>query len=224
MPGSSSALQGSPSRSFRRRLRLQEEELDESDDDASKRFPVEKRSFAPRAWTPSDSEPSDSERETDRRETRAIVTPTRALLERASLARRNRVASGRTDEATATRASPKVLTDSGNAAARRPVAELKFRPDPRLVAAADDAVRAAVADRLNGETRGELVESALRVRRELLKKLTGELRYLEQRARREARAGLGVRGKHTASSAAARRDVSGTRERRVVDARSERRR
>ena len=86
------------------------------------------------------------------------------------------------------------------------------------------AVRAAVADRLNGETRGELVESALRVRRELLKKLTGELRYLEQRARREARAGLGVRGKHTASSAAARRDASGTRERRVVDARSERRR
>ena len=35
MPGSSSALQGSPSRSFRRRLRLQEEELDESDDDAA---------------------------------------------------------------------------------------------------------------------------------------------------------------------------------------------
>ena len=33
--GSSSALQGSPSRSFRRRLRLQEEELDESDDDAA---------------------------------------------------------------------------------------------------------------------------------------------------------------------------------------------
>ena len=29
------ALQGSPSRSFRRRLRLQEEELDESDDDAA---------------------------------------------------------------------------------------------------------------------------------------------------------------------------------------------
>ena len=85
------------------------------------------------------------------------------------------------------------------------MAEAKFRPDPRLVAAADDAVRAAVADRLQSETRGELVESALRVRRELLKKLTGELRYLEQRSKREARAGLGVRGQHTASSAAARR-------------------
>lgn len=167
-----------------------------------------------------------------RRDTRAIMTPTRALLERASLARRgdsrldiradDAVAVAEARNASTSRAlglgggdgsgsrnkqknGQRPKTDSGEPSARRPVAEAKFRPDPRLVAAADDAVRAAVADRLQSETRGELVESALRVRRELLKKLTGELRYLEQRSRREARAGLGVRGQHTASSAAARR-------------------
>jgi hypothetical protein len=170
-----------------------------------------------------------------RRDARAIMTPTRALLERASLARRgdsrlddavadDAVAVAEARNASTSRAlglgggdgsgsrnkqknGQRPKTDSGEPppSARRPVAEAKFRPDPRLVAAADDAVRAAVADRLQSETRGELVESALRIRRELLKKLTGELRYLEQRSRREARAGLGVRGQHTASSAAARR-------------------
>ena len=176
-----------------------------------------------------------------RRDTRAIMTPTRALLERASLARRRDSRLDIRAETSAVAVAPSTRnastsralglggsrdgsgsfftknkqkngqrpkTDSGEPSARRlagPVAEAKFRPDPRLVAAADDAVRAAVADRLQSETRGELVESAMRVRRELLKKLTGELRYLEQRSRREARAGLGVRGQHTASSAAARR-------------------
>ena len=164
-----------------------------------------------------------------RSDARVIMTPTRALLERASLARRvgNRaddaVAVAEAGNASTSRAlglgggddgsgrrdkqkkGGRPKTDSEAPSARRPVAEAKFRPDPRLVAAADDAVRVAVADRLQSETRGELVESALRVRRELLKKLTGELRYLEQRSRREARAGLGVRGQHTASSAAARR-------------------
>jgi hypothetical protein len=164
-----------------------------------------------------------------RSDPRVIMTPTRALLERASLARRvgNRaddaVAVAEAGNASTSRAlglgggddgsgrrdkqkkGGRPKTDSEAPSARRPVAEAKFRPDPRLVAAADDAVRVAVADRLQSETRGELVESALRVRRELLKKLTGELRYLEQRSRREARAGLGVRGQHTASSAAARR-------------------
>ena len=204
--------------------------------------------------SPSDSPPSqtDVQNSTEaenassfpaRRDARAIMTPTRALLERASLcsnargdsrldirAETSAVAVAEARNASTSRAlglggsrdgsgsirnkqkfgqrPPK--TDSGEPSARRlagPVAEAKFRPDPRLVAAADDAVRAAVADRLQSETRGELVESALRVRRELLKKLTGELRYLEQRSKREARAGLGGLGleQHTASSAAARR-------------------
>jgi hypothetical protein len=115
---------------------------------------------------------------------------------------------GRDATANAAKVSPKVLTDSVNTVCHS-AAETKFRPDPRLVAAADDAVRSAISDRLQSETRGELIESALRVRRELLKKLSGELRYLEQRARREARvAGGGVWGRHTASSAAARRNKS----------------
>jgi hypothetical protein len=166
------------------------------------------------------------------RKTETIMTPTRALLERArvSLRRREKVPKSPVDDATvaasaaatsralglggrdananAAKVSPKVLTDSVNTA-RHSAAETKFRPDPRLVAAADDAVRSAISDRLQSETRGELIESALRVRRELLKKLSGELRYLEQRARREARvAGGGVWGRHTASSAAARRNKS----------------
>ena len=168
------------------------------------------------------------------RKTETIMTPTRALLERArvSLRRREKVPRSPVDDATvaasaaatsralglggrdanananAAKVSPKVLTDSVNTA-RHSAAETKFRPDPRLVAAADDAVRSAISDRLQSETRGELIESALRVRRELLKKLSGELRYLEQRARREARvAGGGVWGRHTASSAAARRNKS----------------
>ena len=168
------------------------------------------------------------------RKTETIMTPTRALLERArvSLRRREKVPKSPVDDATvaasaaatsralglggrdananaiAAKVSPKVLTDSVNTATHS-AAETKFRPDPRLVAAADDAVRSAISDRLQSETRGELIESALRVRRELLKKLSGELRYLEQRARREARvAGGGVWGRHTASSAAARRNKS----------------
>ena len=170
------------------------------------------------------------------RKTETIMTPTRALLERARVSLRRRVdlknpvddatvaasaaatsralgLGGRDANANAAKVSPKVLTDSVNTA-RHSAAETKFRHDPRLVAAADDAVRSAISDRLQSETRGELIESALRVRRELLKKLYGELRYLEQRARREARvAGGGVWGRHTASSAAARRNkssVSGT--------------
>ena len=166
------------------------------------------------------------------RKTETIMTPTRALLERArvSLRRREKVPKSPVDDATvaasaaatsralglggrdananAAKVSPKVLTDSVNTVCHS-AAETKFRPDPRLVAAADDAVRSAISDRLQSETRGELIESALRVRRELLKKLSGELRYLEQRARREARvAGGGVWGRHTASSAAARRNKS----------------
>lgn len=168
------------------------------------------------------------------RKTETIMTPTRALLERArvSLRRREKVPRSPVDDATvaasaaatsralglggrdanananAAKVSPKVLTDSVNTVCHS-AAETKFRPDPRLVAAADDAVRSAISDRLQSETRGELIESALRVRRELLKKLSGELRYLEQRARREARvAGGGVWGRHTASSAAARRNKS----------------
>ena len=168
------------------------------------------------------------------RKTETIMTPTRALLERArvSLRRREKVPKSPVDDATvaasaaatsralglggrdanananAATVSPKVLTDSVNTVCHS-AAETKFRPDPRLVAAADDAVRSAISDRLQSETRGELIESALRVRRELLKKLSGELRYLEQRARREARvAGGGVWGRHTASSAAARRNKS----------------
>jgi hypothetical protein len=168
------------------------------------------------------------------RKTETIMTPTRARLERArvSLRRREKVPKSPVDDATvaasaaatsralglggrdanananAATVSPKVLTDSVNTVCHS-AAETKFRPDPRLVAAADDAVRSAISDRLQSETRGELIESALRVRRELLKKLSGELRYLEQRARREARvAGGGVWGRHTASSAAARRNKS----------------
>ena len=168
------------------------------------------------------------------RKTETIMTPTRALLERArvSLRRREKVPKSPVDDATvaasaaatsralglggrdanananAATVSPKVLTDSVNTVCHS-AAESKFRRDPRLVAAADDAVRSAISDRLQSETRGELIESALRVRRELLKKLSGELRYLEQRARREARvAGGGVWGRHTASSAAARRNKS----------------
>ena len=188
-------------------------------------------------FTPPPRAKTERKTETERK-TKTIMTPTRALLERARVSLRRRVdLKSPVDDATvaasaaatsralglggrdanananAAKVSPKVLTDSVNTA-RHSAAETKFRPDPRLVAAADDAVRSAISDRLQSETRGELIESALRVRRELLKKLSGELRYLEQRARREARvAGGGVWGRHTASSAAARRNkssVSGT--------------
>ena len=69
------------------------------------------------------------------------------------------------------------------------VAATKFKPDPGLIQLADDAVRNVVTHRLLGEEKGELIQSALRLRRELLKKLTSELRVLEQRARRETRVG-----------------------------------
>ena len=69
------------------------------------------------------------------------------------------------------------------------VAATKFKPDPGLIQLADDAVRNVVTHRLLGEEKGELIHSALRLRRELLKKLTSELRVLEQRARRETRVG-----------------------------------
>ena len=112
-----------------------------------------------------------------RSDPRVIMTPTRALLERASLARRvgNRaddaVAVAEAGNASTSRAlglgggddgsgrrdkqkkGGRPKTDSEAPSARRPVAEAKFRPDPRLVAAADDAVRVAVADRLQSEAR-----------------------------------------------------------------------
>ena len=82
-------------------------------------------------------------------------------------------------------------SSSGDVRPRPPTppcaAELHFAPDPGLMAAADAAVREAVEERLRARSKPELVDSALRVRRELLTKLNGELRYLEQRARREAR-------------------------------------
>ena len=82
-------------------------------------------------------------------------------------------------------------SSSGDVRPRPPTppcaAELHFAPDPGLIAAADAAVREAVEERLRARSKPELVDSALRVRRELLTKLNGELRYLEQRARREAR-------------------------------------
>ena len=68
-------------------------------------------------------------------------------------------------------------------------AEVHFAPDPGLIAAADAAVREAVDERLRERSKPELVDAALRVRRELLTRLNGESRYLEQRARREARTG-----------------------------------
>ena len=68
-----------------------------------------------------------------------------------------------------------------------PAAETNFVPDPALIAAADAAVREAVDARLREQSAAELVDAALKVRRELLLKLNGELRYLEQRARREGK-------------------------------------
>jgi hypothetical protein len=92
-----------------------------------------------------------------------------------------------------------------------PVAESKFQLDPRVARAADDVVREVVVDRLRSETRTELVDAALRVRRELLRKLNGELRYLEQRARREARERASwASGISAASAEARRRRGSGT--------------
>ena len=68
-----------------------------------------------------------------------------------------------------------------------PAAETNFVPDPALIAAADAAVREAVDERLREQSAAELIDAALKVRRELLLKLNGELRYLEQRARREGK-------------------------------------
>ena len=69
-----------------------------------------------------------------------------------------------------------------------------FDPNPELIAAADGAVREALAERLRGNTKAELVETAMRVRKELLGKCRGEMRALELRRKREERAAQGARG------------------------------
>ena len=69
-----------------------------------------------------------------------------------------------------------------------------FEPNPELIAAADGAVREALAERLRGHTKAELVETAMRVRKELLGKCRGEMRALELRRKREERAAQGARG------------------------------
>jgi hypothetical protein len=69
-----------------------------------------------------------------------------------------------------------------------------FEPNPELIAAADAAVRDAMAERLGGLAKAELVETAMRVRKELLSKCRGELRALELRRKREERAALGAMG------------------------------
>jgi len=69
-----------------------------------------------------------------------------------------------------------------------------FEPNPELIAAADAAVREAMAERLGGLAKAELVETAMRVRKELLSKCRGELRALELRRKREERAAAGAMG------------------------------
>jgi len=69
-----------------------------------------------------------------------------------------------------------------------------FEPNPELIAAADAAVRDAMAERLGGLAKAELVETAMRVRKELLSKCRGELRALELRRKREERAAAGAMG------------------------------
>ena len=69
-----------------------------------------------------------------------------------------------------------------------------FDPNPELISAADGAVREALAERLRGHTKAELVETAMRVRKELLGKCRGEMRALELRRKREERAAQGARG------------------------------
>ena len=69
-----------------------------------------------------------------------------------------------------------------------------FDPNTELIAAADGAVREALAERLRGHTKAELVETAMRVRKELLGKCRGEMRALELRRKREERAAQGARG------------------------------
>ena len=51
-----------------------------------------------------------------------------------------------------------------------------------------------MAERLGGLAKAELVETAMRVRKELLSKCRGELRALELRRKREERAALGAMG------------------------------
>ena len=147
------------------------------------------------------------------------MTPTRALLERAfrekgmttldredaptTIRARGAVFPGETTAEDATGnvgggggTDGKSSTDGRLASANAPrpptppcAAEVHFAPDPGLIAAADAAVREAVDERLRERSKPELVDAALRVRRELLTRLNGESRYLEQRARREARTG-----------------------------------
>ena len=51
-----------------------------------------------------------------------------------------------------------------------------------------------MAERLRGLPKAELVETAMRVRKELLSKCRGELRALELRRKREERAAVGAMG------------------------------
>ena len=51
-----------------------------------------------------------------------------------------------------------------------------------------------MAERLGGLAKAELVETAMRVRKELLSKCRGELRALELRRKREERAAAGAMG------------------------------
>jgi hypothetical protein len=94
-------------------------------------------------------------------------------------------------------ASPRDVENRQGAPARPgtpPEDPRDYEPNPELIAAADAAVRDAMAERLRGLPKAELVETAMRVRKELLSKCRGELRALELRRKREERAAVGAMG------------------------------
>ena len=94
-------------------------------------------------------------------------------------------------------ASPREVENRQGAPARPgtpPEDPRDYEPNPELIAAADAAVRDAMAERLGGLPKAELVETAMRVRKELLSKCRGELRALELRRKREERAAVGAMG------------------------------
>ena len=94
--------------------------------------------------------------------------------------------------------SPRVLRRAADRPPARPGTPPEdprdYEPNPELIAAADAAVRDAMAERLRGLPKAELVETAMRVRKELLSKCRGELRALELRRKREERAAVGAMG------------------------------